>query len=123
MRYGIILTIFILLVGCVSDEEMLRVFQFTESDAEVYELTEKEMVKKVMMIIDEVNWNKEVALPKRNQDYLLKFEKATNNELFGNYDIWFENDIVVVFDKLSGKIGTLSAKYEKELRTILQKEE
>jgi hypothetical protein len=98
---AILLTTF---TGCTKEEikELIRVANSTN---DFKEISNKKDISNIKDIMTRVEWKESLKRPSDKESYSFWLEKEGNKERLTNYEVWFEDNQTIVFDKLNGKYG------------------
>ncbi len=98
---AILLTTF---TGCTK-EETSELIKVADSTNDFKEITNKKDISNIKDIMKRVEWKESLKRPSDKESYSFWLEKEGNKERLTNYEVWFEDNQTIVFDKLNGKLG------------------
>ncbi|KXG10249.1 hypothetical protein AT864_00840 [Anoxybacillus sp. P3H1B] len=131
-KFYVLLSIMVLcicgIIGCQTwgrtgytfeESDVIKITNRTDKFSSIKEIKDRKKIERTIQIIKSVEWSNKISKINNEADYSFWLEHKDGKDRLFNYNIWFDDNRTVIFDKKTGKYGLVPPEYETELRNLL----
>lgn len=99
--------------------DVIRIVDNEDKFSNIKEVKNSMKIKRINEILEEIEWSIDIQKPKKEPNYSFWLEHKGSNDRVKNYDIWFDDNFAIIFDKKNGKYGLVNDENVTELKNLL----